>query len=306
MTIRPLYYSLIALLFIYGCSNTKYLPEGDMLYVGGEVKVKDTIMSRKQRKALEKELEPLLRPKPNSKILGLRPKLWIYNIAGEPKKDRGFRYWLRNKVGEPPVLFSQVDLDYNADVLQNYAENKGYFKAITTADSTSRNRRAKALYEVTPKRQYTIRKVIYPGDSAATEIDSTVANIKRRTRLKKGQPYDLAVIKEERERIDQRLKNKGYYYFNPDYILVQVDSTVGKHQVDLIVKVKDDIPERARRVYTIDDIYVYPNYSLNNDSRDTARIVTDSVKRYKDFTIIDPENTFRPIIFDRTLFFPQR
>ena len=94
-----------------------------MLYVGGEVKVKDTIMSRKQRKALEKELEPLLRPKPNSKILGLRPKLWIYNIAGEPKKDRGFRYWLRNKVGEPPVLFSQVDLDYNADVLQNYAEN---------------------------------------------------------------------------------------------------------------------------------------------------------------------------------------
>ena len=303
MTIRPLYYSLIALLFIYGCSNTKYLPEGDMLYVGGEVKVKDTIMSRKQRKALEKELEPLLRPKPNSKILGLRPKLWIYNIAGEPKKDRGFRYWLRNKVGEPPVLFSQVDLDYNADVLQNYAENKGYFKAITTADSTSRNRRAKALYEVTPKRQYTLRKVIYPGDSAATEIDSTVANIKRRTRLKKGQPYDLAVIKEERERIDQRLKNKGYYYFNPDYILVQVDSTVGKHQVDLIVKVKDDIPERARRVYTIDDIYVYPNYSLNNDSRDTARIVTDSVKRYKDFTIIDPENTFRPIIFDRTLFF---
>ena len=302
MTIRPLYYSLIAVLLLYGCSNTKYLPEGDMLYTGGEVKVNDTVFPRKERKALEKELEPLLRPKPNSKILGLRVKLWFYNIAGEPKKDRGFRYWLRNKVGEPPVLFSQVDLDYNADVLQNYAENKGFFKAITTADSTSRNRRAKALYEVTPKRQYTIRKVIYPGDSAATEIDSTVANIKRRTRLKKGQPYDLAVIKEERERIDRRLKNKGYYYFNPDYILVQVDSTVGDHQVDLIVKVKDETPERAKRVYTIDEIYVYPNYSLNNN-RDTARVVADSVKHYKDFTIIDPENTFRPIIFDRTLFF---
>lgn len=302
MTIRPLYYSLIAVLLLYGCSNTKYLPEGDMLYTGGEVKVNDTVFPRKERKALEKELEPLLRPKPNSKILGLRVKLWFYNIAGEPKKDRGFRYWLRNKVGEPPVLFSQVDLDYNADVLQNYAENKGFFKAITTADSTSRNRRAKALYEVTPKRQYTIRKVIYPGDSAATELDSTVANIKRRTRLKKGQPYDLAVIKEERERIDRRLKNKGYYYFNPDYILVQVDSTVGDHQVDLIVKVKDETPERAKRVYTIDEIYVYPNYSLNNN-RDTARVVADSVKHYKDFTIIDPENTFRPIIFDRTLFF---
>lgn len=291
------------LLLAYGCSNTKYLPDGDMLYVGGDVEVKDTTMSRKQRKVLENELKPLLRPKPNSKILGLRPKLWIYNIAGEPKKDRGFRHWLRTKVGEPPVLFSQVDLDYNSDVLQNYAENKGYFKTIVSADSTSKHRRAKAQYTVTPKKQYTIRKVIFPGDSMATDLDSTVANIKRRSRLKKGQPYDLAVIKEERERIDQRLKNKGYYYFNPDYILVQVDSTVGNHQVDLIIKVKEETPERARKVYTIDDIYVFPNYTLTSAKKDTALARTDSVTRYKDFTIVDPANTFRPIIFDRTLFF---
>src|SRR5688572_8514485 len=76
------YYFIIALLFAYGCSNTKYLPEGEMLYVGGEVKVQDTVMKRKARKNMEKELEGLLRPRPNRAILGLRPKLWIYNIAG--------------------------------------------------------------------------------------------------------------------------------------------------------------------------------------------------------------------------------
>ncbi len=241
------YYFFILLLFIYGCSNTKYLPKGEMLYVGGEVKVEDSVMKSSDRKDMEKELEDLLRPKPNSKILGLRPKLWFYNIAGEPKKDKGFRHWLRTKVGEPPVLISQVDFDYNADVLQNYIENKGYFKARTTADSTSSGRRAKAQYTVSTRKQYTIRKVIFPGDSTATEIDSTVASIKRRSRLKKGQPYDLDVIKNERERIDQRLKNRGYFYFNADYILVQVDSTVGNHQVDLIVKIKDETPEKAKR-----------------------------------------------------------
>lgn len=298
------YYLFLVVLFAYGCSNTKYLPEGDMLYVGGEVEVIDTVMPRKGRKALEGELESLLRPKPNSKILGLRPKLWFYNIAGEPKKDRGFRYWLKNKVGEPPVLMSQVDLDYNADVLQNHAENKGYFKARTEADSTSRGRKAKAKYTVTVKNQFRIRRVLYPGDSTASEIDSTVANISKRSRLRPGQPYDLDVIKEERSRIDQRLKNKGYYFFSPDYILVQVDSTVGKHQVDLIVKVKEETPERAKKVYTINDIFVYPNYSLA-DARDTTATATDTtaVQRYKDFTIIDPEHTFRPIIYDRTLFF---
>ncbi|AWH86061.1 hypothetical protein HYN59_13480 [Flavobacterium album] len=296
------YYVMLALLFAYGCSNTKYLPEGDMLYVGGEVEVKDSVMPRKERKAMEKVMKGLLRPKPNSGFLGLRPKLYIYNLAGEPKKDSGFRHWLRTKVGEPPVLFSQVDLDYNADILQNYAENKGYFKVRTAADSTSRHKRAKAIYTVTPKQRYTIREVKFPGDSAATEIDSTVASIRRRSRLKKGQPYDLDVIKEERERIDQRLKNRGYFYFSPDYILVQVDSTVGNHQVDLIVKVKDETPERAKRVYKIGDIFIYPNYSIAN-AKDTLLTATDSIEKYKDFTIIDPQHTFRPIIYDRTMFF---
>lgn len=300
---KPIYYLVfIILLFAYGCSNTKYLPEGEMLYTGGEVKVEDSLVSRKERKAIEKELNGLLRPKPNSSFLGLRIKLYMYNLAGEPKKEKGFRYWLRNKVGEPPVLFSQVDQDYNADILQNYTENKGYFKTRTATDSVSKNRRAKAEYTINTGKQYTIRNVIFPGDSIKTELDSTIANIKRRSRLKKGQPYDLNVIKEERERIDQRLKNKGYFYFNPDFILVQVDSTIGNHQVDLIVKVKDETPEKVKRVYKINDIYVYPNYSLVN-TKDTLRYKTDSIQKYKDFIITDPEHTFKPKIFDRTLFF---
>ncbi|HLA56007.1 MAG TPA: hypothetical protein VK623_07890, partial [Flavobacterium sp.] len=147
-------YLILMLLFVYGCSNTKYLSEGELLYTGGKVTVEDSLIKRKERKALEKELKGLLRPKPNSKILGLRPKLLIYNVAGEPKKEKGFRHWLRTKVGEPPVLFSQVDLQYNADVLQNYSENRGYFKTRTASDSTRRGKRASAEFVVKPGKQY--------------------------------------------------------------------------------------------------------------------------------------------------------
>jgi outer membrane protein insertion porin family len=296
-------YLLFALLIAYGCSNTKYLPEGEMLYVGGEVKVEDTVMSKGDRKDMEKELEGLLRPKPNSAILGLRPKLYIYNLAGEPKKEKGIRYWLRTKVGEPPVLFSQVDLDYNADILQNRSENRGYFKTRTSADSTSSNRRATAVYTVKTGRQYKIRNVIFPSDSAGVPLDSAIAATQRRSRLRKGRPYNLDVIKTERERIDTRLKEKGYFYFNPDYLLIQVDSTVGDAQVDLILKVKDDVPEQATKVYRINNIYIYPNYSLSSKKDTTATHSADSIQRYKDYTIIDPEHTFRPIIYDKTLFF---
>lgn len=291
----------LAALFAISCSNTKYLPAEDMLYTGGEVKVKDTMMDKKARKALQKELEPLLRPKPNSNFLGLRFKLYVYNLAGEPKKEKGLRHWLRTKVGEPPVLFSQVDLDYNADILQNYSENKGFFKTKTSADSTSRNQRAKAVYTVTTGRQFKIRNVNFP-DSSGTELEKAIGKTKRRTLLKTGEPYDLATIKAERERIDNRVKNQGFYFFKPDYILARADTTVGHYQADIKLVIKDETPEEAKNVQKIDDIIIFPNYSLTNN-QDSIRVTPDAVVKYKDFTIIDSAHTFRPIIYDRTLFF---
>lgn len=298
---KPLYIILLVV-FTFGCSNTKYLPEGEMLYTGSKVTVKDSLMTSKERKAMAKEMEALLRPKPNSNFFGLRFKLFIYNMAGEPSKEKGFRHWLRTKVGEPPVLFSQVDLDYNADLLQSNSENRGYFKTRTSADSTSSSRRAQALYTITTGKQFKIRNVTFPDDSTGTRLEKAIARTKRRSLLQSGAPYNLDVIKAERERIDSRLKNRGFFYFNPDYILVRVDSTVGKYQVDLKVVVKPTTPEEATKPYKINKIIIYPNYSLTTNS-DSIKIAPNAVEHYKDFTIIDSAHTFRPIIYDHTLFF---
>ncbi len=292
------YFIALSLFFVFGCSNTKYLPEGELLYTGGSVTVKDSVIKKKERKALEKEMEGLLRPKPNKGFLGLRPKLWFYNIAGEPKKQKGFRYWLRTKVGEPPVLFSKVDLDYNASVLRNFTENRGYFKTRVSADSTAKNKRATAEYTVTPKKQYIIKSVTFPDDSLA--MSRIIGRSSRRSLLKVGKPYDLDVIKSERERIDARLKERGYYYFNPDYILAQVDSTKGDHEVKIKLVIKADAPPKALTAYKINKIIVYPNFSI---SKDSLKYKAEDVVQYKDFTIIDTANTFNPRVFDRTIYF---
>lgn len=292
------YFIALSLFFVFGCSNTKYLPDGELLYTGGSVTVKDTIIKKKQRKELETELEGLLRPKPNKQFLGLRPKLWIYNIAGEPKKDKGIRYWLRNKVGEPPVLFSKVDLDYNASVLRNFTENRGYFKTRVSADSTVNNKRVTAEYTVVPKRQYIIKSVTFPDDSLA--MSRLIARSSRRSLLKVGRPYDLDIIKAERERIDARLKEKGYYYFNPDYILAQVDSSKGDHEVKVRLVIKADTPPKALTSYKINKIVVYPNFAI---SKDSVKYKPEDVLKYKDFTIIDTADTFKPRVFDRAIYF---
>ncbi|RKR09186.1 outer membrane protein assembly factor BamA [Flavobacterium sp. 90] len=292
------YFIALSLFFVFGCSNTKYLPDGELLYTGGSVTVKDTIIKKKERKELETELEGLLRPKPNKQFLGLRPKLWIYNIAGQPKKDKGIRYWLRNKVGEPPVLFSKVDLDYNASVLRNFTENRGYFKTRVSADSTVSNKRVTAEYTVEPKKRYIIKSVTFPDDSLA--MSRLIARSSRRSLLKVGKPYDLDIIKAERERIDARLKEKGYYYFNPDYILAQVDSSKGDHEVKIRLVIKADTPPKALTSYKINKIIVYPNFAI---SKDSIKYKPEDVVQYKDFTIIDTADTFKPRVFDRAIYF---
>lgn len=291
-------YILFLTLFATSCSNTRYLSEGELLYTGAKLKIEGKETSKKENKALKTALKNIVRPKPNSSILGLRPKLYVYNIVGTPKKEKGLRYWLKTKVGEPPVLYSQVDLEYNKSILQNFVENNGYFNAHTSADSTRNGKKATAEYTIKPRKQYKIREVKFPTDSSA--VSTAVRKTSKRSLLKKDQAYSLDVIKEERIRIDTRLKEKGFYYFNPDYLKVQVDSTVADHQVDLIVKVKEEAPKLAETPYKINKIIVYPNFSIGSDS---LSIASDSVVKYNDFTIIDQENLFKPRIFDRALYF---
>lgn len=297
MNFKYILFTTCFLLILSSCNTTKYVPQGDLLYTGGSVKVDDSLLSKKKRNALTKEMEDMLRPQPNKTFLGLRPKLFFYNLVSEPKKEKGFKHWIKYKLGEPPVLFSQVDLAYNADVLRNYTENNGYFKTKVASDSTSRHKKATAKYTVQPGNQYIIQSVTYPNDS--TVAAKQIRRISRRSLLKPNEAYNLELIKLERKRVDTRMKERGFYYFSEDDLLIQVDSTVGKHEVALIVKIKEESTDRSKEQFRINDIFVYPNFSIN----DTLRSEGNKVKSYKDFTIIDKENTFDTRVFDRALYF---
>lgn len=288
-------YCLIVLFIATSCSNTKYLPQGGLLYIGAKVIVKDDSLSKKERKKIAATLSDLTRPKPNKTILGLRPKLYIHNIAGKVTKEKGFWYWLKFKVGEPPVLFSKVDLDYNKSVLQNYVENNGFFNATSTADSVSKNKRVKVIYTVNLKQRYKIKSVTFPSDSS--NLSKEIVQLASKSALKVGEAYSLDKIKFERNRIDLKLKERGYFYFNPDYLLIQVDSTVGYKEVDLILKVKTDTPAKSKEAFAINKIVIYPNFTLGQD---TLKMVS---KKHRDFDIYDDESTFKPTIFDRALYF---
>ncbi|WP_316791936.1 BamA/TamA family outer membrane protein [Pedobacter frigoris] len=280
------------------CSTTKSLKPGQILYTGARININpDSSIKIDNQKDVKAALESKTRPAPNKKILGIPFKLWMYNFAGEPKKPKGLRNWLRNKVGEPPVLLSEVKLPYNNAVLKSYLISQGYLQADVTGDTIVKGKKGSAVYTAITGARYKMNDIKMPKDSTviANIIQENTAN----TLLKRGDSYDLDVFKNERIRIDNDLKERGYFYFSPDYLILQVDSTVGKNQVDVKVKVKDIAPDASLKPYTINNINIYPNYTLRRDS--LLRHSTPEV--YKDFNIYDPRHTFKPGLFDRLVFF---
>jgi outer membrane protein insertion porin family len=107
---KNVFYFIFFVLFATSCSTTKYLPEGELLYVGGKIKVDNSLISKKEHKLLKSKLTEILRPKPNKKFLGLRPRLFIFNLVGTVKKEKGFRHWLKYKVGEATSMQKQLSI----------------------------------------------------------------------------------------------------------------------------------------------------------------------------------------------------
>ncbi len=291
----PLYVAALATLA--GCSNTKYLAQGESLFVKSEVKFKNHEAKKREEKALKDELESAVRPAPNKKFLGMRLKLAIYNRVDTPKKEKGLRNWLKYKVGQPPVKMSDVDIPYNSKVMVSILENRGFFFPDVSPQVQSRNRKTKLRFEVITGEQYKLRNIHYP-DSGTTTLNSIIFPLHRKSLLKQGEPYNFELIKAERERINANLKNTGYYFFIPDYVLVEVDTTVGDHQVDLYITVKKEIPEKATWQYHINNIYINPAYRLVDSARGRRREIGPDTLNYENrYYIIGRTKRYKPSIF---------
>ena len=288
--VRAILYFLIivfVLLTVSSCSTTKGIPDNDALYMGSSVKVESDSLANKKKKAIQTQLQALTRPRPNSRLFGIPFKLYFYNMGSI------FKRW-----GEPPVLLSTLNLENNVKILQNTLENTGYFRAFVTGDTVVKGKKARAVYTATPGSQYTINEIKFEQDSS--DLQKAINRIKARSLLKVGQPFDLAVIKAERTRIDATLKNRGFYFFAPEYLLVDTDSTIGNNKVNLYVNTKRETPVEARKIYRINKVFIYSNYSLNDTQSDTN---ASHASFYSGYYVVDSSKLYNPRLFAQAMQF---
>ncbi len=276
----------LSVFFIAGCSNTKYLPEGSYLYTGAAVKVEVDGEMPNRSKVLE-GLNSVITPQPNASFLGMRPSLWFYHKAGEPEKDKGIRYWVRNKLGEPPVLLENVAPARVKNLMENRLNNSGYFHGTVEHRVDSADKKATITYIAKVNKPFTIASVNYPAEK--NRLTRAIATLKDETLLVEGQPYDLDVLKEERARIDYALKNKGYYNFNQDFLLFRIDSAKGNHTLDVNMYIKEEVPAEGRRTYKLRNVYLNADDRTFNDNFEP-----DTVKYGPFYYFPNPEQEFRP------------
>ncbi|TXK45311.1 BamA/TamA family outer membrane protein [Pontibacter qinzhouensis] len=262
---------LLTLLF-WSCSSTKTVPEGDALFAGFKIKVNDEKDSSKRSSALATELSGTVRPKPNASIFGLRPKLWIYN-AFYTEKEKGLGNWIQNKLGEPPVLLSEVDTNTVSDVMSSRLHNRGYFVNQVSSNTSIKKKKATINWTANIGEPYRIRKIAYTLDDSLP-IHKAIQQTQAESLLKPDDPYDLSTMTQERVRIDAVLKNKGYFYFSPDLLIFSVDTTAGDRKADVLVRIKSAAPPRTLQAYKIDDVFIHADYFLNDSisTNDTLNI----------------------------------
>ena len=182
--------------------------------------------------------------------------------------------------------------------MESLMANRGYFFTTVTGDTTNTGRYfTKANYHAYVQPRYFLDSIEWIKDSTPL-MKLLESDFNRRGTIKKGDPYTLSGITAERERLDLYLKTKGYYFFNPDYLMAYADTTVGKRKVHLFLNIKKMTPEDARYPYTINKIIIFPDYSITGKRIDTSK--ADALL-YDGLLIKDPNKKFKPLLFKQTI-----
>jgi outer membrane protein insertion porin family len=260
---------ILSLILFTGCNVTKYLKPGEQLYTGANVQVKAPV--KKHAKMVRKEMKKLLRPEPNATLLGWRYRLWFYYKAGENPQSR-LKKFMKNKIGEPPVIFDLNMADNLSTVMNGRLLDIGFFNANVRSQLKEKKRKVFVTYHITVRKPYTVKSVEFPAEKNL--ITEVMGSHTAETLIKPGEIYSLDKLRDERVRIDAALKNEGFYFFNPDYLLFRADSTAGEQTVKLKLTVKPAIPQKALLRYYINNITLVPEFSRH----DSGLKITDTLR----------------------------
>ena len=156
------------------------------------------------------------------------------------------------RTGNPVVLLDSSLVEKSSKNMKGYLVNHGFFDAEVDFSISTKDKKASISYELEENKPYLLDSVYTRVDNP--EIQSLLSNFSSNSFIKKGQIYNQDNITEERNRLEELLKNKGYYMFSKSYInfIAYQDTAAKSIRIEQVIQ-KPTFAE-SHQVYTLDSI----------------------------------------------------
>ena len=286
MTFRKIFIYITVCILVASCSTTRRLGKDDILYTGLKGVDISTPEGEKFPDDVRSSLTEAVAVKPNNSLLGSPSVrypfplgLWVYNNWPNPPK--GFKHWIYNKLVAEPVLVGDVRPEVRVHMLDQILDNNGYFSGTSSFELVQKKNKKKAsiLYRIEAGKPYMLDSIILLPDSIHLYhvIDSVA---KRSKYLQQGSRYSTDSLSALRVHIANVLRNRGYYFFRPEYIQYLADSTISKGNIALKLDIADNTPKMALDRFKTGEITTYIYRNKGGGTPDTTETRRGTIIRY--------------------------
>ena len=265
----------LVLFLAFSCSTTKNIPSGELLYTGIQsIEIADMDSIPINDEALNLIDEVLACP-PNNAFLGssytrtpIPLGLWVYQ-ANVYKKG-AFNRWMMKWLSATPVLVSAVKPDKRVALVRNILRDNGYFKGASGFEvipDKKDEKKAKIKYTIQLNQPYTIDSVEWRR--VQNRADTLLVLNESERLIRTGDLFNTKTLEEERNRLSAILRNNGYYYFRPEYIVYQADTTLSPNKISLRGGLRPGSPRSILRPWRVGAISVTINGYDNEMTTDS-------------------------------------
>lgn len=270
---------IVAMMFatmIVSCSTTRRLSEDDPLYTGVKRITIESVEGEKLPSDVKSQVKEAVNVAPNNSLISPTIRypfplgLWVYN--NWDSEATGLKGWLYKKLVDEPVLLSDVRPELRVKMIDEILENNGYFNSSVKYEliKGKNPKKVKVSYDVNTGRVYRIDSIELLPDT--THLYHLIDSITVRSKLlTKGSRYCTDSLAELRTEIANQVRNKGYYFFRPEYVEYLADSTINSGNIALRMVLADNIPAEALERYITGDIVVYVHRNEGGGTPDTIQ-----------------------------------
>lgn len=241
------------------CNATKFVPEDQQLLYKVNINVDGT------KEVPPTKLRQYLRQTHNTEILGFwKLQLHLYNTAPTDTLTKSRKRAAKNahKIGEAPVIYDHAKTGQSMEQIRKAMQNEGYFQATVDTVTRVKDRKVWLTYNVHSGPEYTIRN--YTIDLEHPVLFEVAYNTRRHI-IRSGMRYSTQALDDERDRITKRMRNRGYYFFDKEYLHYEADSTYNReidirlHLHDYLLTQPDSATEHIFRKFTVARVYFHQN-----------------------------------------------